>query len=147
MNATRHELGTTHENLIALEMLIQKADTDVRLFATHKDESMGGFDPSLSGPAVNLPLVAALVYDGRRWIVFDGNFLNASRSPRASEVKHLIDQAVAGGKVLYGSSAVDFTAGKSVEKAARYLSDIPTRPLNAESRSDFERMCGMSGGV
>ena len=118
---------------------IEAPNSDVRLFASHSTE-MGSFDVGSDGPIVNLPLVAALVHDGKRWIVFDGNFLNAARDPRRGEVTSVLDAAIVEGSVLYGTSPVDFTSGMSPSDAAAYLASIPTKELTNKSRIDYARL-------
>lgn len=147
MNATRYQVSSTSEYLSALLTQIGNGVSDVRLFATHKDETKGGFDPASSGPSVNLPLVAALVYDSRRWIVYDGNLLNAVRDPRIAEVKALLDAAVEDGKVLYGTRPVDFTAGMTAEEAARYLKEVETEQLTNETRKCYASMLSGSANI
>ncbi|MGJ8686393.1 MAG: hypothetical protein ACSHWQ_02860, partial [Spongiibacteraceae bacterium] len=90
MNATRHSTGSTDQNAAALIKQMQSDRADVRLFATHRDEK-GGYDNDGDGPSVNLPLVSALVHDGKRWVVYDGNLLNAARGPRRAEVREMLD--------------------------------------------------------
>ncbi|MGP3699726.1 hypothetical protein [Rhodobacter sp. NSM] len=140
MNATRQTVGSTLQNLEALLDRIRDGISDVRLFATHRSEQEGGFDQMTSGPSCNLPLLSALVYDGRRWIVYDGNFLNAARDSRAGEVSCLIDAAVKQGTVRYGTNPVNFTAGMTAEEAAKYLKNITTAPLTEETRSQYGGM-------
>lgn len=142
MNATRIKYGDT-ENIKSLLLgHIEDSGTDVRLFATHSDENGKGYN-ELSGPIVNLPLVAALIYDGYRWIVYDGNLLNARRGPRIAEVQAVIDAAIKHGKVLYGAYAVDFTAIMSSEDAARYLKEVPTDYLTKATQKKFEGLLHM----
>lgn len=50
MNATRYQVSSTSEYLSALLTQIGNGVSDVRLFATHKDETKGGFDPHHLGP-------------------------------------------------------------------------------------------------
>lgn len=147
MNATRNQVSSSNENLGTLLARIADDASDVRLFATHKDETKGGFDKASSGPSVNLPLVAALVYDSRRWIVYDGNLLNAAREPRSSEVSALLDAAVADGNVLYGTHPVDFTADMTAEDAALYLKEVETERLTHETRKHYSRMISTSTNI
>ena len=139
MTATRFKGGSTSDNANLLIAEISRPLTDVRLFATHK-HAHSGFDPQTSGPESNLPLLVAMVNDGRRTIVFDGCFLTAAREPRAAEVAMVLDHAVSNGNALYGVEPVDFTGGMSAEDAAQYLTSIPTMRLDKATRPKFSNM-------
>lgn len=139
MAATRFPNGSTSDNAKKLMEEISRSNTDVRLFATHK-RAQSGFDPQTSGPESNLPLLVAMVNDGRRIVVFDGCFLTAAREPRAAEVAMVLDHAVSDGNVLFGVDPVDFTAGMTAEDAAQYLGSIPTMRLDKASRPKYSKM-------
>lgn len=143
MNATRMKRGSTSDTVSVLIDHMQDGVSDVRLFATHPNDSGKGYD-DLSGPSANLPLVAALVYDGRRWIVFDGNLLNGQREPRAAEVRTVIDAAIADGKVVFGGDHVDFTAGMTPSDAASYLEAVPTEYLSERTKGDYAALLRMA---
>lgn len=142
LNATRHDNESTTDNLGALIAQIKSPSSDVRLFATHRNMPMEESGKGDRAPLwTNLPLLCALAYDGRRWIVYDGNFLTAARPPRASEISVLLDVAVEAGTVLFCSSPVDFTGHTmTAEDAAAYLKELPTQHLTADNRGDFSKL-------
>lgn len=140
--ATRFEGASTMQNLEAILRLLQNpALGRVILFATHSEPSHGY--SRNDGPDSNLPLVAALVEIKASdippmYVVFDGLFLTAARAPRYSEVRELLDAAVATGKAFFGGDPVPFTSSSPAEEAvATLLSSGELLPLDAATRPRY----------
>ncbi|SCX35878.1 hypothetical protein [Agrobacterium rosae] len=144
MIAHRFTLSSTTRNADALVALLRASETQiVRLFATTSDISQA---QASDGAATNFPLMAALVdyripgISDMVSIVFDGVFLTAQRSPRAAEIRDVLDVAVANGHVVFGMESVPFTSSLSPEKAIGVLMSIPTTELTEGSRPTFWSM-------
>lgn len=142
MQATRYQNTSTTANLTALAGLIQdRACEEVRLFA-----SPSTVTPEFSkadGPETNLPLVVALakykipgITDV--YVLFDGLFLTASRSPRVGEVRRLLDLALASRKAYVSSVNAPFTSKLEAIDAVKLLLNLgPCVPLTTSSRKMY----------
>ncbi|QPB24783.1 hypothetical protein [Rhizobium sp. 007] len=128
MTTLRFENSSTNGNLSALIDVLQAPGTKKLTFfasATSSD------DERLPEGTTNLPVLSALAECvvpglGNLEIVYDGNFLNAQRTQRASEIGVLLDAAVNGNQIFYGSDRAPFTSKLSAEEAAETLKKIPS---------------------
>jgi len=134
LTAVRYNATSTNRSLeVILELLADRNTARVVLFATPAEPS-GAFDHHSDGPTTNLPLVAALAQFQVPGvtslnIVFDGLFLTAQRLPRYSEVRALLDAAVASGKVYFATERAPFTSVLPAEAAAHTLLEIAGEPV------------------
>ena len=86
------------------------------------------------GAETNFPLLRAVAEMdipgvGILFIVYDGNFLTAVRSPRDGEIKAVLTEAIKSDKVFFNDKRVNFTGKLSAEDAAKYLRSGHLRPL------------------
>lgn len=134
MLTLRFETSGTHTNFTALWDLL-KSPSLKRLTLFASPVSAPDSDRVDEG---NLPLLSALAETtipglGAAYIVYDGTFLTAQRSQRASEIGALLDIAVNDNRVFYGTERAPFTAKMEAVDAARLLCDIDAEALTAET--------------
>lgn len=145
----RYQGGNTTDNCNVLCNLAARPGWTLRLYASPIEGTID--DEHSSGPGTNFPLLAALATEdlvpglARFAIVLDGLLLTAMRSPRDSEIRAVLDVAMAqpSGKVrvAFGDHArAPFTASMDAELAAETLAAIPTEPLTVRNRPLFWRM-------
>lgn len=133
--------GNTSEKLECILSTINDANIkQVILFATPIEPTLDYSDSD--GLVANLPEVAALAIGtfagAELTAVFDGAFLSAARYQRYSEVKTLLDVAVASGKAYFATTRAPFTSKKSAVDAATALQSLsPYVKLTATSRSQY----------
>ncbi len=136
---------TTTENAAAVISLLKDERTErVTFFATESTSDKNYRDSH--GVEQNLPLVAVLA-EGRLLgpvkmvVVGDGvNFLMATRSPRAGEVKEVTDAAVKSNKAYFTKVRAPFTAHLEPEKAAGVLCKLDAVPLTAATLGEYRNM-------
>lgn len=144
MKAFRHQNTNTTANCQNLITTLQHDCTKrVILFVTPASDQHHSYTNE-SGPATNLPLVAALAEIEvpnlpRLYLVFDGNFLNAARRPRFHEVRDLLDTAQVRPNTYFCPAPVQFTAELPPEEAAEILVNAAGQviPFDANSRPDY----------
>lgn len=150
--SVRYSVTSTNRSLeVFLELLAERNTVRVVLFATPSEPS-GAFDHRSDGPTTNLPLVAALAQFEVPGVtslnvVFDGLFLTAQRPPRYSEVRAMLDAAVASGKVYFAGERAPFTSALPPEVAAHTLLEVGGAPvlLTDETRpAYFSLLANMS---
>ncbi len=145
----RYPVGDTTDNCNILCSLAQKAGWTLHLYASPTTGTKD--DERTSGPDTNFPLLCAMATEdfvpgvARFAIVLDGLLLTARRQPRASEVRAVLDIAMAQqpGKVRVAigeQRRAPFTAAMDAEVAAKKLAAIPTEPLTSRNRPLFWRM-------
>lgn len=112
----------------------------VILFATPR-ETTSEYS-TLDAAEANLPEVAALAFGtfagAEVAVVFDGAFLSAARYPRYSEVRLLLDAAVASDKVFFTERRAPFTSQKTNIDALATLHSLGAfEKLTTTSRSRY----------
>ena len=137
---------STYKNLDSLlEYLTYNNVTRIILFATNTKPD--DFSMPEDGSDANFPLLWALVElelagTNPIYIVFDGPFLTATRQPRMSEVKALLDAVINNENVYFSKERIRFLSALPPEEAVEeFLKLSPYfTPLNAASMSDFKSM-------
>ncbi len=133
--------ANTGDKLACLLSTIADSNVEqVMLFATPR-EATSDYSNSDAAEA-NLPEVAALAigtFAGAKVaVVFDGAFLSAARYPRYSEVRELLDAAVASEKVYFTERRAPFTSQKNNIDALATLHSLgPFEKLTTTSRSRY----------
>lgn len=151
IDSWRYQGGSTTDNCNVLCNIAARPGWTLHLYASPVKGTVE--DEHSSGPDTNFPLLAAMATEdlvpglARFAIVFDGMLLTARRSPRDSEIRAVLDVAMAQpeGKVrvAIGEHArAPFTASmrEGVAHAAETLAAIPTVPLTQHTRPLFWRM-------
>lgn len=141
--ALRYSTSTanTGEKLKCILSIISDANIEqVILFAT-PSEANSEYSASDASEA-NLPEVAALAFGtfagAKVGVVFDGAFLSAARYPRYSEVKLLLDAAVASDKAYFTDRRAPFTSQKTNIDALETLHSLGEfEKLTTTSRSRY----------
>lgn len=145
----RYQGGSTTDNCSVLCNLAARPGWTLHLYASPTNGTVD--DERSSGPGTNFPLLAAMATEdlvpglARFAIVLDGMLLTARRSPRDSEIRSVLDLAMAQpeGKVrvaLGEHARAPFTASVDAGLAAKTLAAIPTEPLTESNRPLFWRM-------
>lgn len=140
MHALRCRVGSTGENLSAALSLVAFVGTvRVTLFASPSSLP----DDGSNSPSSNLPLLAGLAevaipHSGTIYVVMDGLFLSAARSPRSAEVLSLLNAVAGNPKMFVALARAPFTEALEPDKAAEALLAIkPVERLTSDSRERF----------
>lgn len=150
MFAKRFKNSSTGINLQSLLTLVLDPNCKkVRLFASPASCTADHADSD--GPETNFPLVAALAEYSipgitEVYVLFDGLFLTAVRSPRLGEVQELLDAAQVSGKTTFAPSPVAFTSSLEPDAAVKVLlAQENMVQLTPQSRKQyFAMLCGVS---
>lgn len=98
---------------------------------------------SSDGPDTNWPLMSALILDHQGdYTVYDGVFLHASRHNRYSEVKAVLDAAMAAdaGDVFFAPDILPFTSHMSANGAASAMLSVRLEVLDQASRAEYFKL-------
>ena len=145
MLVKRFNNSSTGTNLRALLALVQDLNCkEVNLFASPATYTAD--HTNSDGPETNFPLVVALAkYSipgiAEVYVLFDGLFLTAARSPRRGEVQELMDAAQTSGKTFFAASPVPFTSSLApVAAVESLLAQQPMVPFTHQSRKQYFAM-------